>query len=144
MKFTIKTPVPGNYKVVMNAFDKKLFEHLKPVGASMEIVKFTGSKEGDIVHIRFTSPIKAEWISKIVEDGVDDERAYFIDQGTKLPWPLKYWKHEHVVAKIGEKKSQIEDRITYKTFSIVLDALIRPAMYMAFYPRRAQYQKYFK
>lgn len=144
MKFTIKTPVKGNYTKVMKSFDRDLFEYLKPKGAKMEIVAFTGSKTGDKVHIRFTSPIKADWISDIVDHGSDEEEAYFLDEGSTLPWPLKHWKHRHVVKNTGQNQSVIEDQIEYKTSNVILDVLIRPFLYMAFYPRRAQYQKYFK
>ena len=144
MKFTIKTPVPGNYVDVMNAFDRDLFEYLKPKGAKMEIVEFTGSKTGDKVHIRFVSPIKADWISEIVDHGVNDQEAFFLDKGVVLPWPLKKWKHRHVVKNAGKKESVIEDQIEYKTSNVILDALIRPFMFMGFYLRRAQYKKYFK
>lgn len=144
MKFTIKTPVPGNYKDVMKRFDLDLFEFLKPWGAKMQVIAFTGSETGDQVHIRFTSPIKAEWISTIVDHGINKEEAYFVDQGSVLPWPLKYWKHRHVVKNVSLTKSVIEDQIEFKTSNVILDVLIRPAMYMGFYPRRAQYQKYFK
>ena len=144
MKFTIKTPVTGNYKDVMSKFDLDLFEFLKPKGAKMEVVKFTGSETGDTVHIRFTSPIKADWISDIVDHGIDDDEAFFLDVGSTLPWPIKKWKHRHVVKNVGTNESVIEDQIEYKTSNVILDALIRPFMYMGFFPRRKQYQTYFK
>ena len=65
MNIQIKTEVKGHYQAIMDQFDRRLFEALKPKGADMEIVEFTGSKKGDRVHIRFNSPIKAEWISNI-------------------------------------------------------------------------------
>ncbi len=144
MKFTIKTPVKGNYKEVMSAFDLELFEFLKPKGAKMEVVKFTGSETGDEVHIRFSSPIKADWISQIIDHGEDENEAYFLDEGTLLPWPLKKWKHRHVVKKAREEMSIIEDQIEYQSSNIFLDLLIRPVMYMSFYARRKQYKNYFK
>jgi len=144
MKFTIKTPVVGHYKEVMSKFDLDLFEFLKPKGAKMQVVQFTGSEKGDTVHIRFTSPIKADWVSKITDHGHNEEEAFFLDEGCKLPWPLKKWRHRHVVKNAGATKSVIEDQIEYKTSNVILDLLIRPFMYMGFYPRRKQYQTYFK
>ena len=99
MNIQLKTKVDGNYKDIIKQFDRQLFEALKPKGAKMEIVEFTGSKKGDIVHLRFLSPIKAEWISKITEDNEDEKEAYFIDEGIKLPFPLSYWRHKHIVKK---------------------------------------------
>ena len=100
MNIQLKTKVDGNYQDIMRLFDRNLFEALKPKNAKMEIVAFTGSKKGDKVHLRFLSPIKAEWISEITEDGENEKETYFIDEGVKLPFPLSSWKHKHVVRKI--------------------------------------------
>ena len=123
MKFKIKTPVNGYYKDVMAGFDLKLFEFLKPKGAKMDVVKFTGSETGNEVHIRFSSPIKADWISKIIDHGSNEEEAFFVDEGTVLPWPLKKWKHRHVVKKAVGQTSVIEDQIEYKSATIIVDLL---------------------
>lgn len=109
MNFKLKTPVKGNYKTVIAAFDRQLFEALKPSLGKMEILEFTGSKKGDKVHLRFISPVKADWISDIVEDGIDGHRAWFVDQGTTLPWPIKTWTHKHIVEKIDEQNALIID-----------------------------------
>lgn len=109
----------------------------------MEITQFTGSKTGDIVALSFTSPIRATWVSKIVEHGQDDAKAYFIDVGTKLPFPLKEWRHEHIVERIDEKTSLIVDDINYSTGYKLIDILLYPFMYLGFYPRKSGYKKYF-
>ena len=127
----------------MNHFDRDLFEALKPKGASMEIVEFTGSQTGDTVHIRFKAPIKAEWISKITEHGVDNTRAYFVDVGETLPFPLKKWKHVHIVEKEDETNSIIIDDITFSSNNKILDFLLYPMMYIGFKPRNKVYRKYF-
>lgn len=143
MNIQLKTKVKGNYKDIMRQFDRKLFEALKPKQAKMEIVEFTGSKKGDRVHLRFLSPIKAEWISEIVEDGVNDQEAYFIDEGTTLPFPLTYWRHKHIVQKIREDTSYIIDDMTFSGANALITALIYPGIYLGFYPRKKIYQKYF-
>ena len=143
MKVRFQTKVKGNYKDVIAAFDRKLFEALKPKMAKMEIVEFTGSKKGDRVHIRFTSPIKAEWISLITEDGADQSEAFFVDEGVKLPFPLTYWRHKHLVQKISEDSSYIIDDITFKAKNSLLTYLLYPAIYLGFAPRKKIYQQYF-
>jgi hypothetical protein len=45
MNVTLKAPVKGNYKKVMAAFDRELFEALKPPHDEMEIVEFTFDKK---------------------------------------------------------------------------------------------------
>jgi ligand-binding SRPBCC domain-containing protein len=144
MNLTLKTAVKGNYKNIIAAFDRKLFEALKPPFGEMEIVEFTGSKKGDKVHIKFHSPIKAEWISDIVEDKVTDEQAWFVDVGINLPWPLATWTHRHIVEKIDDQNSRIIDDITFTGSNFILTVFLFPAIFIGFYPRKKVYQEYFK
>jgi ligand-binding SRPBCC domain-containing protein len=139
----LKTKVKGNYMEVMQQFDRQLFEALTPKFPPVEIKAFTGSKKGDKVHIRFKVPPYFDWISDIVEDGNNDKEAWFIDEGNTLPFPLKYWRHKHIVQKIDENYSLIIDDITFKTSNALLDRLIYPTMLMAFKPRKKIYQEYF-
>ena len=143
MNIKFETKVQGNYKTVMSKFDRKLFEALKPAQGEMEIVEFTGSKKGDKVHIRFTSPIKAEWVSIITEDGVDEKEAYFIDQGERLPFPLRYWQHKHIVRKVTEDTCCIIDDITFKASNRIISLMMYPAIYLGFAPRGKIYRAYF-
>ena len=144
MKINIETKVEGHFLDVYKAFDLQLFEFLKPKGAKMEIIDFTGSKKGDTVRIRFIRPVKTDWISEISEDFVGDDEAYFIDQGTILPWPLSSWKHKHLISHESNTHSIIKDQIEFKTISFILDYLIWPIMYIAFALRKPLYKKYFK
>ncbi|MCR9288740.1 MAG: hypothetical protein NXI23_15295 [Bacteroidetes bacterium] len=143
MNIEIKTKVNGNYKDIMRQFDKKLFEALKPSHADMKIIVFTGSKKGDKVHLRFHSPIKADWISHITDDGENEKESFFIDEGLKLPFPMSYWKHKHIVRKITDSTSYIIDDITFKGPVFFLSWLLYPAIYLGFYPRKKIYKKYF-
>lgn len=144
MNIILKTPVKGYYKDVMAAFDRRLFEALKPPVGKMEIVDFTGSKKGDKVHLQFLSPIKAEWISDIVEDGMNDHRAWFVDVGVKLPWPLATWTHKHIVEKIDDQNSMIIDDITFTGSNPIISLALHPAIFMGFYPRKKIYRDYFE
>jgi ligand-binding SRPBCC domain-containing protein len=127
----------------MERFDLDLFEALKPIGAQMEVVQFTGSKTGDIVELKFVSPIKAEWISKITDHGSDRDSAYFVDEGEVLPFPLQQWKHRHIVERVDDDYSIIVDDIQYSSGFWLLDLLLYPAMLVGFYPRKFSYRKYF-
>ncbi|MEZ5009526.1 MAG: hypothetical protein R2753_15380 [Chitinophagales bacterium] len=144
MNLILKAPVKGNYKEVMAAFDRQLFEALKPQYGKMEIVEFTGSRKGDKVHMKFISPVKAEWISDIVEDDMNEDRAWFVDVGTKLPWPLATWTHRHIIEKVDDKNSMIIDDITFTCSNFILTTLLYPAIFMVFYPRKKIYQDYFE
>lgn len=143
MNLVLTTTVKGNYKKVMAAFDRSLFEALKPPVGRMEIVEFTGSKKGDKVHLRFHSPIKADWISDITEDKITDDMAYFVDVGVKLPWPLATWTHRHIVKKVDEETSMIVDDITFTASNSILSLMMYPAIFMGFYPRKRIYREYF-
>lgn len=127
----------------MHQFDRKLFEALTPKFPPVEIKAFTGSQKGDQVHIRFKVPPYFDWISDIVEHGSNEKEAWFIDEGNTLPFPLKYWRHRHIVQKIDENYSLIIDDITFKTSNALLDRMIHPAMLMAFKPRKKIYRDYF-
>lgn len=105
MNLQLRTKVDGNYKDIMRQFDRKLFEALKPSHADMEIIQFTGSEKGDKVHLRFHSPIKADWISHITDHGENESESFFIDEGVKLPFPISYWRHKHIVRKITNNTS---------------------------------------
>lgn len=144
MNVTLKAPVIGNYKKVMEAFDRELFEALKPPQGEMEIAAFTGSKKGDRVHMKFIKPIKTEWISNITEDGENEKEAWFVDEGVTLPWPLKTWRHKHIVQKVDEHNSIIVDDMTFSGKNVLLSLLLYPAMFIAFYPRKKIYKAYFE
>lgn len=144
MNLKLKTAVKGNYKAVMAGFDRQLFEALKPPFGEMEIVEFTGSQKGAKVHIKFHSPITADWISDIVEDEVTDEQAWFVDVGSTLPWPIATWVHRHIVEKVDEEHSMIIDDITFTGKNFILTLFLYPAMFFSFYPRKRIYRQYFK
>lgn len=144
MNFILKTKVKGNYLKVMERFDLDLFEALKPIGAKMEIIQFTGSQTGDIVELRFLKPLKAHWLSKITDHGSDDKRAYFIDEGAVLPFPLRYWKHKHIVERIAQDESYIIDDITFSSGWKFFDIFIYLPLLLSFYPRKKIYKRYFE
>lgn len=143
MNLKIKTKVKGNYRDIISRFDRDLFEALAPKQGEMEIVEFTGSKKGDRVHIRFVKPLKADWVSVITEDEVNENEAYFTDEGVQLPFPLSYWKHRHIVRKITEDTSCIIDDITFRGPNTLVTGLLYPAVFLGFYPRKRIYREYF-
>ncbi len=143
MNFVLKTKVKGHYQNVMDRFDLELFEALKPPGVNMEVQKFTGSKTGDVVEIHFHSPIKSKWISNITDHGSDENHSYFIDEGSVLPFPLRSWKHKHIVEKIDEEHSYIIDDISFSSGYKILDPILYLPLLLSFYPRKKIYKKYF-
>jgi len=143
MNLQLQTTVRGDYRDLINRFDRDLFEALAPRQGEMEIVEFTGSRKGDRVHLRFLKPIRAEWVSLITEDSVNEDEAYFVDEGVQLPWPLAYWRHRHIVRKITDDTSCIIDDIVFRGVTPLLTALLYPVLYLGFYPRKKIYREYF-
>jgi ligand-binding SRPBCC domain-containing protein len=142
MKMNLKSRVNGSMEKVFNSFDKNLFEYLLPPGAKVK--RFDGSKPGDIVHLQFSFPIKAEWISEITQEVKEHESCYFVDCGVKLPFGMKFWKHTHYVHRVTENSSLIEDAIEFRMKNVILDICVYPLLYLSFLPRVVQYKKYFK
>ena len=143
MRIVLKTQVPGHFKDVMSQFDRELFEYLAPPLAKMELVEFGGSETGDVVHLKFTFPVQAEWKSLITDHGESEDESYFVDEGDKLPWPLKSWRHYHGVQGLGDNKSILVDDIQYDTGIWLGNVLMWPIMYVSFWGRKPQYKKYF-
>jgi len=143
MRFKLKTRVDGNYRDVFSRFDRDLFEYLLPKNADVQLVEFGGSTTGARVHLEFKKPIKATWISDITDHGVDDDHAWFVDEGTTLPFGLKYWKHRHIVRYVDAERCEIIDDIEYKFSNSLLSTFLLPALFFAFFPRKQQYRKYF-
>src|SRR5690606_21287282 len=141
MRIQIKTPIQRNYIDLYNAFDKTLFEYLLPSFPKVKIVRFDGSKKGDIVHMKF--PLDIEWISLITEDFVSETHAFFVDEGQKLPPGLRYWKHKHMIEKVDEQHSIIVDDIVFEGSFNILSYLLYPLLYGSFYPRKNAYKEYF-
>lgn len=142
MRVVIKTEVKGNYLEVMKRFDIDLFEFLKPASTDMEVEKFTGSKTGDEVHLKFNSPFKMKWVSHITDHGQDEKRCFFLDEGVILPFPLGFWQHRHIVENHGNNCVIVDDmsfRAKWRIFTVFL----YPAILFGFLPRKKAYRKYF-
>ena len=127
----------------MQRFDRDLFMALAPPFPKIELVSFTGSKKGDQVKIKFLAPVNTTWVSDITEHGEDAQQAWFVDEGTTLPYPLKSWKHRHIVHKIDENNSEIIDDITFEGTNKLISLLLYPALYIGFSQRKPIYRRYF-
>ena len=96
MRLLLRTDVNQSLEQVAAGFDEKLFEELAPPFPRVELERFDGSKQGHIVAMTLhIGPIKQRWVSEIVANGETEKEWYFIDEGRKLPSPLKFWQHRH-------------------------------------------------
>lgn len=141
MKIEIATKVNQDYKSVWAGFDEDLFTALKPPPIiPFKLLRFDGSNEGDEVHVSVAGQI---WHAKIVEQTETESEIYFVDVGSKLPAPLKSWRHKHRMLRNVDGTCTIIDDIEYSTGKKWLDKLIYPVMYQQFAARQPVYRRYF-
>ncbi len=138
MNITLRSKVKADLATVSGRFDEDLFKYLLPPGA--RLIAFGGSTKGDLVHLEL--PLAGEWISEITENGESEGEWYFIDEGRKLPFPIKKWRHKHVLRSAGDE-TVIEDDMTFSTGSIIGDVIAYPLLFLSFLPRVWQYRRYF-
>ena len=138
MNITLRSKVTGELTAIYTRFDDRLFRYLLPPGA--QLIEFGGSKKGDIVHLKL--PLAGEWISEITESGTSEDTCYFIDEGRKLPFPIKVWRHKHILHRAGNN-TIVEDNMNFSTGNIFTDILFYPVLFFSFLPRLWQYNRYF-
>lgn len=144
MQLHLQTAVRQNYKAVFDGFDESLFLKLAPPYPQVKLIRFDGSKPGDIVEIEMNIGVKKlRWTSLIVAVNVTGTEAYFIDEGQVLPFPLKQWRHKHLITAAGNG-AVIHDIISYSTGNKILDAVLYPFMLAQFSYRKPIYKRVFK
>lgn len=145
MKIAVTTRVRGPHKKIFEAFDKDLFLKLKPPLLKLEVERFDGCDQGHEVHLKVGLPyFMKEWQGEIIERHIDDEKAYFVDVGKVLPFPLKDWYHKHLVLKVSNVECLIIDEVTFTTKWEFLDYLLHPVMYLVFSLRKRVYRKHLR
>lgn len=144
MKINIETQVQQDYLKVKDGFNETLFTKLSPPFPPVKLLRFDGSKTGDLVSLELNFLFfKQKWTSKITDDKTTEQEFYFIDKGVELPFFLKEWQHKHRIINTKEG-SIIRDEITYKSGFSLLTLLLYPALYIQFLYRKPIYRKIFK
>ena len=144
MNIKISTKVNQSLLKVWEGFNLELFSKLAPPFPPVEVKEFGGCLKGDKVHLELNFILfKQDWISDIVDQKRTETEIYFIDEGTKLPFFLSYWKHKHRLVKDNEG-TLIIDEINFKTPTILTDYLFYPLMYLQFLYRKPIYKKVFE
>ena len=143
MKIYIATLVKQKPEIVINQFNKELFMALAPPGIKVELTRFDGCIKNDEVHLVLDFIFfKQKWNSLIIDNGKDEKGIFFVDQGIKLPFFLKRWKHIHRVD-YSQDGSKIVDDITFSTGLILTDLLMYPILYLQFLYRKPIFRKKF-
>ncbi len=143
MKLVIKTAVAQPPQQVWEGFNQDLFTSLAPPFPPVKLLRFDGSMKGDEVHLELNFLLfKQQWNSLIVGQASSEQEFFFVDEGIKLPFFLKFWQHKHRMVKEGNGTMIIDD-ITYQTPFKLLDWLMYPAMWAQFAYRKPIYKKIF-
>jgi ligand-binding SRPBCC domain-containing protein len=144
MRLTLSTSVEQNHLEVKAGFDEHLFKKLAPPFPPVKVSQFDGCVTGDTVALELNFLLfKQQWISKITDDGTDDQEFFFVDEGVKLPFFLKKWSHRHRV--IAQKSgSIIRDEIEFEGPFKWMNYLLFPALWVQFAYRKPIYRKIFK
>lgn len=137
------TEVNQDYISVKEGFTEELFIKLNPPFPRVKLKRFDGCKKGDIVALELNFILfKQLWKSEIVEDNLTEKEFYFIDEGRKLPFFLKYWRHRHRIIKNGNG-SKIVDDVTFHSPFRFIDFLLYPVLGAQFWYRKPVYRKFF-
>lgn len=143
MRILLKTFVSKPPAEVFAGFDEALFLRLAPPFPPVRLMRFDGCAVGDVVSLELNFIFfRNTWESHITAQATTEKEIYFIDEGVKLPFFLKHWKHKHLIEQAG-KDSCIIDDIEYKSPFWLLDYLLYPVMYLQFAYRKPIYRKFF-
>jgi ligand-binding SRPBCC domain-containing protein len=144
MKIRLTTEVKQDYLKVKDGFNADLFKALNPPFPPVKLLRFDGSSRGDLVSLELNFILfKQVWTSEITADHLDEKEFYFIDEGIKLPFFLKKWRHKHLLISCGKDKTLIVDEINYSGPNLLLSLLIYPVLYLQFSLRNPVYKKVF-
>ncbi len=146
MKIKIISPVSLPAKKVWRGFDNNLFLALTPKFPPVKLLRFDGSRKGDVVSLELNFLLfKNLWTSHIVDSGETQNSFWFVDEGVELPFFLSNWKHRHIVQAIEKEQCFIIDEIEYKAKGgKVFDLIWYLPLYLQFSARKSLYKKYFK
>nr|WP_293834470.1 hypothetical protein [uncultured Arsenicibacter sp.] len=143
MKLILRTQVARPVNEVWAGFDRRLFDKLSPPFPPVQVLRFDGCQTGDQVQLELNFLLfKQRWDSLIVDQQTSPDEIYFIDEGTKLPFFLRYWHHRHRLIKSGSGTLIIDD-ITFRTPNRLTDYLMLPVLWLQFLYRKPIYKHVF-
>ncbi len=143
MKLLLKTRVEQSPREVWSGFDESLFLKLAPPFPRTRLLKFEGSTTGCWVEVEINFVVfKQTWQSLIVAHEESEQTIWFIDEGRKLPFFLKYWRHRHLMEADGTG-TIITDDIEYRSPTSIFDILLYPSLWLQFAYRKPIYRRVF-
>ncbi len=144
MQITIKTKVSASLETVWQGFDRQLFMKLAPPLPRVRLLRFDGCAPGDLVELELHFVLfKQRWVSQIVSQHQSENEIEFVDEGIKLPFFLRQWRHQHRLIRLTAG-TEIVDHIQYHSPNRMLDWLLYPSMWLQFAYRGPIYRKTFQ
>ena len=144
MKINVKTLIDTNHDLVdvFNLFNKDMFYELTK-NAPVKPLRYDGDFVGAEIHLLMLFPWKDNWVSIITEKNETDTVCFFVDEGKKLPFNLKKWRHTHIIRKTSQGII-IEDDIYFKSQNAFFDIFWKISFIPQFLLRKRQYKNYIK
>jgi len=142
MRIIIKSPVSQKPETVWAAMDEQMLRSLSPWFLHLKVLKYEGNKPGNKFSFETGIwPITAVWSGLVTSAGQTPGTFWFEDRGEKLPFPLKRWKHRHIVRKTTAG-SVVIDAIECSTNMTFLDLIVKPLLTCLFSVRKQKYSRY--
>lgn len=146
MKILLRTMVEGSVSEVFACFDQDLLLALTPPGMRVEILKNAQPPlpgTGISLNVTMLGILKQHWENDFTAYEVAQDASFFVDEGRVMPWPIKQWRHKHLVRKHAHQ-AQIVDDVEFGCGNFLLDALIYPFVWLQFAYRQPVYRRFFK
>jgi ligand-binding SRPBCC domain-containing protein len=146
MRFQILTKVQGNHRSVFLRFNHSLLLQLTPPGMRMELLEFQDPQEpnGKIeMRVTILGLIKQEWENAFSDYELGEAECHFVDQGVKMPFPIRLWRHDHRVLADGPDQAIINDDVTFGSGFFLMDWMLFPILWLQFRYRRPIYRRVF-
>lgn len=145
MKFAVESKITGiDFRKVYDVFDFKLLSDLSPSFMKPEAIIYEGNKRGDRLSFRLHTPFFTTlWEGKVSEEKYAEDEIYFVDEGDKMPFGMRLWRHKHRIIKT-DYGTLIRDEVQFDTKNSLLTFFLLPGIWLQFLYRKPLYDKIIK
>lgn len=145
MKFAGESKINGvTILETYSVFDVNLLVKLSPFWLKPKPQIYEGNKPGNRLIFLLKTPFgKRKWEGVVTEEKYTDHEISFVDEGTKMPFGLKKWRHNHRIRAISDGVL-IRDEVGFSTGFLLLDIAFLPGIWSMFIYRKPRYPKIVK